>query len=298
MYSEQQIEQAHQTDFRAVLQHFGFNPISKTHFENPFKTEKNSASFSVFKHSNGRIWIANDLSESKIWRVMEFVKEFKKWDFKEAMKFLLSFNGQYSEPTEYHSSLSNPNEPNPLPQNKEATKEQIQNLDNYLKNQRGINPKLAKQYLQYRRYKIANKWYYALWFQNNSNGFAIRNKFFKGCFEASDITTIEDKNYNDWIIFEGFIDFLSAISYYKMPFKANILVLNSTSNLKKAIAHINNKKVDKTRVFCFLDNDKAGKKAFQELKEQLQEVEIFDKSDLYIDFNDFNDFLISDQSVK
>ncbi len=298
MYSQEQIEQAHQTDFRAVLQHFGFNPISKTHFENPFKTEKNSASFSVFKHSNGRIWIAHDLSESKIWRVMEFVKKFKNYDFKEAMKFLLSFNGQYSEPTEYHSSFSNPNKVNPLPKNKEATKDQIQNLDYYLKNERGINPKLAKQYLSYRQHKVGAKWYYGLWFQNNSKGFAIRSKFFKGCFESSDITTIEDEKYNDWIFFEGFMDFLSAITYYKMPFKANILVLNSTSNLKKAIAHINSKKVDKARVFCFLDNDKAGKKAFAELKEQLQEVEVFDKSDIYIDFKDFNDFLISDISVK
>ncbi len=49
MYSQEQIEQAHQTDFRAVLQHFGFNPISKTHFENPFKTEKIVL---VFQYSN------------------------------------------------------------------------------------------------------------------------------------------------------------------------------------------------------------------------------------------------------
>ncbi len=307
MYSDKQIETAHQTDFRAVLQYFGFNQLSKKFFEHPFRVEKSSHSFSVFKHSNGQIWMAKDLSSGKKWRVMDFVMEFKSWSFSEAIKFLLSFNNEYSEPTNSFSFSNQDEEVKPLPTHRAATPKQINSLNYYLKNERGISPSMAKRYLKYVQYEEKGKTYYSLWFQNNSNGFAIRNKFFKGCFLTSDITTIEPKDedkwgdwtlYNDWVVFEGFMDFLSAITYFKKLFKANILVLNSTVNTQKGIDFMLDKSTEDTRVFCFLDNDEAGKTAFKEIYEQFAEVGVYDKSNLYEGYKDFNEFLTKNIDKK
>jgi 5S rRNA maturation endonuclease (ribonuclease M5) len=298
MYSDQQLQTAFETDLRAVLQYFGYNQLTKKFFQNPFRQEKNSLSFSVFQHSNGKIWIAKDLSSGKTWRVLELVKELKKWDFKETMKFLLSFNGQYSEPTNSPFSFQNENdEVQPLPTHKEATQKQINSLDYYLKVERGISPSLAKQYLKYVQYEHKGKTYYSLWFANNSNGFAVRNSIFKACFVSSDITTIEKENCNDWIVFEGFMDLLSAITHYKKPFKANILVLNSTTNTQKGIDYMLDKMTLETRVFCFLDNDRAGKEAFAQINEQFAEIGVFDKSNLYNDYKDFNQFLTKNKAL-
>ncbi len=310
MYSEQQKQTAFQTDLRAVLQHFGYNKISNskssTHFEHPLRTEKSSASFSVFYGKN-KIWNAKDLSTGKTWRVLELVKELKKWDFKEAIKFLLSFNGQYSEPTNSSFSFQNQDEEvQPLPNHKEATIKQINSLNYYLKKERGISPSLAKKYLKYVQYEQKGKTYYSLWFPNNSNGFAVRNSIFKACFVSSDITTIEPMDsdkwgewtlYNDWIVFEGFMDFLSAITHYQKPFKANILVLNSTTNTQKGIDYMLDRMTEDTRVFCFLDNDNAGRNAFSEINEQFAEVGVYDKSNLYNEYKDFNQFITKNKEL-
>jgi 5S rRNA maturation endonuclease (ribonuclease M5) len=306
MYSAQQLENAHQTDLRAVLQHFGYKQLAKRFFENPFRQEKNSLSFSVFQHSNGQIWIAKDLSTGKTWRVLELVRELKKLDFKEAIKLLLSLNNQYSEPAEYFSFQNENDEVQPLPTHKEATQKQINSLDYYLKVKRGISPSLAKEYLKYVQYEHKGKTYYSLWFANNSNGFAVRNSIFKACFVSSDITTIEKENFDDWIVFEGFMDLLSAITHYKKPFKANILVLNSTTNTQKGIDYILDKMTLETRVFCFLDNDRAGKEAFVSINEQFAEIGVFDYSEkVYGEkdekgnykYNDFNEFLTKNKAV-
>lgn len=298
MYSEQQKQTAFQTDLRAVLQHFGYNQLAKKFFQNPFRTEKNSLSFSVFQHSNGKIWIAKDLSTGKTWRVLELVKELKKWDFKEAIKFLLSFNGQYCEPTNSSFSFQNENEEvQPLPKHKEATLKQINSLNYYLKKERGISPSLAKKYLKYVQYEHKGKMYYSLWFPNNSNGFAVRNSIFKACFVSSDVTTIEKENCNDWIVFEGFMDFLSAITHYQKPFRANILILNSTNNTQKGIDYVLNTMALETRVFCFLDNDNAGRKAFSEINEQFAEINVFDKSNVYKYYKDFNQLITKNKEL-
>ncbi len=307
MYSEQQKQTAFETDLRAVLQYFGYNQLAKKFFQNPFRQEKSSLSFSVFQHSNGKIWIAKDLSSGKTWRVLELVRAIKNWDFKEAMKFLLSFNGQYSEPTNNPFSFQNQDEEvKPLPKHREATPKQINSLNYYLKKERGISPSLAKQYLKYVQYEQKGKTFYSLWFPNNSNGFAVRNSIFKACFVSSDITTIEPTDsdkwgewtlYNDWIVFEGFMDFLSAITYYKKPFKANILVLNSTTNTQKGIDYMLDKMTLETRVFCFLDNDDAGRSAFLEINEQFAEINVFDKSNLYNEYKDFNQFITKNKEL-
>ncbi len=287
-FTPQQIEKANNTDLRALLVEFGFTQLSNSLFENPFKEESKSNSFSVFKHQTQNIWIAKDLSSGKIWNVMTLTMEYKRKSFVEAMYFLLEFNKEFVEqPKDNNFFLSKPNFTQPLPNHKEATDKQSQNLNYYLKKERGISPSLAKEYIKYQQYELKNKWYYGLFFKNDSEGFAVRNKSFKGNFGKADMTTILYKNSTTWIIFEGFIDFLSAITYYKQNFKANILILNSTSHIEKAKTVL--KELKAKQIYTFLDNDTAGKEATTELKKL--SIPLIDKSEVYDGFNDFNEFL-------
>lgn len=63
-------------------------------------------------------------------------------------------------------------------------------------------------------------------------------------------------------------------------------MLNSTSNLSKAIHPLGNYE----HIHCFLDNDKAGMEAVQELREEYG-MRIRDASHIYGGYNDLNDFL-------
>ncbi|WP_338814989.1 toprim domain-containing protein [Bernardetia sp. Wsw4-3y2] len=287
-FTPQQIEKANKTDLRALLVEFGFIKLSNSLFENPFRKEKSSNSFSVFEHQTQNIWIAKDLSSGRIWNVMTLTMEYKRKSFVEAMYFLLEFNKEFVEqPKEDNFFLSKPHFNQPLPNHKEATDKQKNNLNYYLKKERGISPSLAREYIKYQQYEIKSKWYYGLFFSNDSEGYAVRNKSFKGNFGKADVTTILYKNSSLWVVFEGFIDFLSAITHYKKNFKANILILNSTSHLEKAKQIL--KSLAATKIYTFLDNDKAGKEATNELKKL--SIQLIDKSEVYEGFNDFNEFL-------
>lgn len=287
-FTAEQIQTANNTDLRALLIDFGFSQITNNLFENPFKTESKSNSFSVFTHKTQKIFIAKDLSTERIWNVLSFTMEYKRISFVEAIYFLLAFNKEFVEqPKDNNFFLSKPSFNQPLPNHKEATDKQKNNLNYYLKKERGISPTLAKDYIKYQQYELKSKWYYGLFFSNDSEGFAVRNKSFKGNFGKADITTILYKNSTTWIIFEGFIDFLSAITHYKTKFKANILILNSTSHTEKAKIVLKNLRAAK--IYTFLDNDTAGKTATNELKKL--SIPLIDKSEVYDGFNDFNEFL-------
>ena len=74
----------------------------------------------------------------------------------------------------------------------------------------------------------------------------------------------------------------------------DLLVLNSTANLAKAIPILRNYE----SVHTYLDNDQTGQFATSELKRQLG-CKVIDKSEVYRDLKDLNDYLVnSKQEVK
>ena len=66
-------------------------------------------------------------------------------------------------------------------------------------------------------------------------------------------------------------------------------MLNSVSNVAKAIRHLNDRHL--TFVRAFLDNDDAGRRAVQEFARAGFQVE--DMSRYYKDFKDLNEFHVS-----
>lgn len=171
-------------------------------------------------------------------------------------------------------------------------------LLSYLR-QRGINTELAKRECREVRYLTDGKPYFAVGFPNRSGGYEIRNKFFKGCIAPKDITHIRQEQPRETCcLFEGFMDYLSFLTLRleRCPDRPDLdgqdyIVLNSTSNLSKAIRPLGGY----GSIHCFLDNDKAGMEAVQELREEYG-LRVRDASHIYGGYNDLNDFLCGKRS--
>ena len=151
---------------------------------------------------------------------------------------------------------------------------------------RGIPKDIAQRYCTQVDYRLHGKDYYAIGFENNAHGFELRSPFFKGSYPPKHITCISHGN-TRCNVFEGFIDFLSA---ERLGFNDSMdsLVLNSVANVAKAIITL----ADYTVIQCYLDNDAAGRAALARLRREFGD-RVMDKSALYPDNKDLNDYLMS-----
>lgn len=89
------------------------------------------------------------------------------------------------------------------------------------------------------------------------------------------------------------MDYLSFPTLKRNPTPPhNIVVLNSVTNLIKVVPFI----ASHERVYTYLDNDEAGRKATAELKAAC--CNLSDQSIHYRQYNDLNDYLRSRRPVK
>lgn len=132
-------------------------------------------------------------------------------------------------------------------------------------------------------------------FQNNGGGFALSSPTGYKSTTKADITTINtmgerstEPSSRSVAIFEGFFDFLSwqVMQSSKAP-SCDVVVLNSVNNLEKARSYI----TAHDKVNCFLDNDAAGEKCYQGVRDMMKGKEVLDMSDLYGPHKDLNEFL-------
>ena len=157
----------------------------------------------------------------------------------------------------------------------------------YLAN-RGIPADIAQRYCVQVDYKLHGKNYYAIGFENSAHGYELRNAFFKGSYPPKHITHIANSNAR-CNVFEGFIDFLSA-ERLGLNDGNDSVVLNSVANVGKAIPTL----AKYPLILCYLDNDTAGRAAVARLRREFGD-RVSDKSALYPDHKDLNDYL---QSLK
>ena len=153
--------------------------------------------------------------------------------------------------------------------------------------ERGIPAQIAMANCQQIHYSCVGKRYYAVAFENQSNGFEIRNRYFKSCIAPKDISIrrVRDGPSTECAVFEGFIDYLSALALGIINV-ADAIILNSVSNVNKTIPVLK----DYTAINCYLDNDNAGKTALAELT-AIYGSTVIDRSTLYSGFNDLNEYL-------
>jgi DNA primase len=159
-------------------------------------------------------------------------------------------------------------------------------LINYLES-RKLKLQLVKEYCKEVSFNLNDKNFYAIGFQNDSKGYELRCKYFKGSSTPKDITLIKN-NADKLLLFEGFIDFLSWFSC-RLFFtgKHDYLILNTLSFLNKSKSVINGY----DEVLLFLDNDEAGKRATAELI-GAGLSKCTDMSKGYSEFKDLNDSLV------
>ena len=158
----------------------------------------------------------------------------------------------------------------------------------YLK-ERGIDTDIAIPNCEEVRYRVHGKRYYAIGFRNDAGGIELRNRFFKGCIPPKDIS-LKRNGSDGCAIFEGFIDYLSAMQMGIIA--SDWLVLNSVSNVEKAVKVLQ----DYERIECYLDNDEAGRRTFQRLRNSFRD-KVIDRSSLYADHKDLNDYLLFQRQV-
>lgn len=140
-------------------------------------------------------------------------------------------------------------------------------------------------------YQIKSRTYFGIGFQNNSGGFEIRNQYVKICLGEKDITLHKNmlNSENEIVIFEGFFDFLTYKNMMTDQLDySDCLILNSVAMLFKA----QNLLSDYSKISLFLDNDTAGEKAKNIIKNTYENVE--DCSFIYRNVNDLNEWICSE----
>ena len=174
-------------------------------------------------------------------------------------------------------------------------------LIDYLRG-RGINIELAKRECKELRFEHNGKPYFAIGFPNISGGYELRNRYFKGCLAPKDITHIRQQGEQRAVcyLFEGFMDYLSFLTIRvnnnpKEPRtnEQDYMVLNSVTNLSKAEQLLR----PYSRIGCFLDNDQAGKRAYENLK-KIFGNRLQDMSYHYAGHKDLNDYLCHKNQTK
>ena len=143
-------------------------------------------------------------------------------------------------------------------------------------------------------YSINGKPFFAVGFQSDSGGWELRNEYFKGSSSPKGITTI-DNGSDTVMIFEGELS-RGAKEEGEANSSPSIdtTVLNSVTNLAKAISFLQQHKT----VHTFLDNDEAGKRAVEQLRQSLLNSEVVDQSAFYRNHKDLNEYLTGQRLAK
>ena len=160
--------------------------------------------------------------------------------------------------------------------------------------ERGIPAHIATANCKEAHYSVSGKPYFAVAFENVNGDWELRNRYFKGCRGRKDISYLpwsRDGPSTECAVFEGLIDYLSAIALDIIS-GADAIILNSVVNVNKVVPYLRNYTV----INCYLDNDNAGQTALAELT-AIYGSAVIDRSTLYSEFNDLNDFYVNQSST-
>ena len=276
------IEKAKEVDIVEYLANLGYQPIKIKEpgywYKSPLRDEK-TASFKVNRKMNR--WF--DFGDGRYGNVIDFGILYHKCTVSEFLQKL------------DHSSLAfkptvQVQEPSPVRDSKIQilSEHEISSyaLSKYIES-RKINPEIADKFCKEIRYKIDDKIYYAIGFKNNSGGYEIRNKHFKGSSSPKDITLINNDS-KTLTVFEGFFDFLSYLSIHSKQEEKlnNFLVLNSSVFFDKTIPVM----MEYKSIHLYLDNDATGQNCSRKVL-GLDKEKFKDESHLYQKHNDLNAWL-------
>ncbi|ERJ99599.1 toprim domain-containing protein [Segatella salivae] len=281
------------------LERRGIKPVRRTPsyalYRSPLR-EETHPSFKVDTEKN--LWI--DYAEGRGGSIIDLCMRMEGCTLSEAIRRLgqnASDNGTYSFLNDFVPNNSQPvMAVNGARRLIEISDTLPPHFQEYLTKVRCINLEKAMPFLKCISYEVRGRRYQAIGFANLSGGYELRDSgSFKGTIAPKDITPIFTNKQSEHTtdkrqpvcVFEGFIDFLSFLSM-KEEITFHCLVMNSVSNVARAVRYLNDRHL--THIRAFLDNDDAGRKAVGELIRAGFKVE--DMSIYYKNFKDLNEFHI------
>lgn len=277
-----------------VLSKLGLQPVKKFKagvelgYLSPFRGEKEP---SFFVNIQKNVWY--DFAENG-GNLLDFIMKYKNTNLRGALKFLddLYENTKYTLLTKNIDKISEikPETTQTLHIDKIISFGLDSMLANYILKERRINPDVAQKYLKEIHFTNTEtqKKYFAVGFANISGGFEIRNPYFKSSVGQKDISYIS-VNSKTILIFEGFINFLSFLTFKKqLETEADVIILNTLSYINKAIKLIKDKEY--LVVEGYLDNDKSGNEKTELLLSELKSI-YKDQRPIFKHYKDFNEFI-------
>ncbi len=152
--------------------------------------------------------------------------------------------------------------------------------------ERRISIATASKFCKEVHYMFKGRKYFAIGLKNDSEGWELRNRYYKNSSSPKDITHIKNGN-NKLIVTEGMFDLLSILDGTgKLESEYDFLVLNSTAFVQKAMEIIDGY----ISIELFLDNDTNGKGTTKKLIACSKSCK--DKSKFYLGFKDMNKWLV------
>ena len=246
-----------------ILQSLGHFPTKQTEKEawylNPFGPEKH-ASFKLNKRINSWYLFSEGIGGNNI----DFMKKYLNASISEVLNW--AENQNFSS---FHQQTKNQKLFN-LPKTYEILEvKEIQHpaLIEYLKSRK---VEAQKHLVSEIHYQMNDKKYFGIGFKNDSEGYEIRNAYSKICLGKKDITTIKN-NSKSLRIFEGFFDFISFknIEKFLENETSDYMILNSVSMINK----IKNSLENYEKIDLYFDNDEAGNRAVELIKNEKNEAE-------------------------
>ena len=275
--------EAKNISIRSVLESLSLFPSKenpRTAFYFALDREEKTPSLSVDFIKN----TAFDFGTGKNYDSISIVQAIKRCSISDALKYLEQFNFCFQK-----QNLKSEN----LPKSYEIIDvKEIQHpaLLDYLKSR---NVEDQKKWVEEIHYRMNDKNYFGIAFKNDSGGYEIRNAYSKICLGKKDITSIKSAS-NSVRIFEGFFDFLSFknVENYLEKETSDYIILNSVSMTHKIKNSLGNYK----NIELYFDNDEAGTRAVEMIKNDLKNAE--DCRVLYSGFKDLNDWLLQNNPTE
>jgi DNA primase len=286
MINQEQIKALKQVSIVNYLRGKGINPTSKSGayfmYHSPLRNDS-TPSFSVHPTKNTFYDLGNESDKGNI---IELVMRMERMGFIEACNFLDSNDLMKENENPISLSPSHTSENTVKDYQITAVKDlQHPALIRYAES-RQISFKTAFTYLKEIHYSNSKGKFFGLGYQTDNGGYVLRSEIMKKPMNlgTTGIKTFEVPESKGISVFEGMFDFLACVELCKRPPRCTAIVLNSVSNLSKAMPQLS----EVIEIYSYLDNDTAGRKATHKMKDS--GLNIFDKSAFYEGYKDFSEF--------
>ena len=289
MKTQSEIQTLKQVSIVNYLRGKGINPTSKSGgylmYNSPLRNDP-TPSFSVSLTKNTFYDLGNDSDKGNI---IELVMRMERMGFVEACQYLDSQDLMKENENQKITSFSLSQNPNNETKNYQITA--VKDLQHYALiryvESRKISFKNAFKYLNEIHYANAKGKFFGVGYQTDNGSYVVRSEIMKKPINLgkAGIKTFVIDGSKSVSIFEGMFDFLSCIEHYKRLPRCTAIILNSVSNLSKAMPLLERAET----IYSYLDNDDAGQKATQKMIDV--GLNVLDQSKIYGLYKDFNEYL-------